>query len=226
MKAPLKHMAWIWLLLISTLSGQSTYTVKPGDNLSKIARAHGCSVEALAKANGIKLSDVIQAGQSLKLPGRATAPAGDGSHTIQAGDTFSSVARKYGVPVATLVAANPGLDPRTLRVGQKIQLAAPAAPGGSALPQTAGTDSPSSPSPSSGQAAPAPEIPASPADETAPVPSQGKIRTVMVDEEMTYEEFALKFGTNVQRLNELNGLDLTSATVLAKGSELYVPSQP
>jgi hypothetical protein len=31
---------------------------------------------------------------------------------------------------------------------------------------------------------------------------------------------------NMARLNDLNGLDLTSATVLAKGSELYVPSQP
>ena len=28
------------------------------------------------------------------------------------------------------------------------------------------------------------------------------------------------------RLNALNGLDLTTATVLAKGSELYVPAQP
>ena len=43
---------------------------------------------------------------------------------------------------------------------------------------------------------------------------------------MTYGEFASKHGTDVERLNALNGLDLTTATVLAKGSELYVPAQP
>ena len=43
---------------------------------------------------------------------------------------------------------------------------------------------------------------------------------------MTYGEFAAKHGTDAERLNALNGLDLTTATVLAKGSELYVPAQP
>ena len=43
---------------------------------------------------------------------------------------------------------------------------------------------------------------------------------------MTYGEFATKHGTDAERLNALNGLDLTTATVLAKGSELYVPAQP
>ena len=43
---------------------------------------------------------------------------------------------------------------------------------------------------------------------------------------MSYGEFAAKHGTDTARLNDLNGLDLTTATVLAKGSELYVPAQP
>jgi hypothetical protein len=43
---------------------------------------------------------------------------------------------------------------------------------------------------------------------------------------MTYGEFAAKHGTSIGRLNDLNGLDLANATVLAKGSELYVPAQP
>jgi hypothetical protein len=43
---------------------------------------------------------------------------------------------------------------------------------------------------------------------------------------MTYGDFAAKHGTDADRLNALNGLDLTNATVLAKGSELYVPAQP
>jgi hypothetical protein len=48
----------------------------------------------------------------------------------------------------------------------------------------------------------------------------------MVDTEMTFNEFAAKYGTDTARLNELNGLDLSKDAVLAKGSELYVPAQP
>ena len=43
---------------------------------------------------------------------------------------------------------------------------------------------------------------------------------------MSYGEFAAKHGTDIERLNSLNGLDLNTTTVLAKGSELYVPAQP
>jgi hypothetical protein len=45
----------------------------------------------------------------------------------------------------------------------------------------------------------------------------------MIETEMTYASFATQHGTDTGRLNDLNGLDLTDATVLAKGSELYVP---
>jgi hypothetical protein len=62
--------------------------------------------------------------------------------------------------------------------------------------------------------------------ETASAAPEKKFRPVTIDGEMTYGEFAAKHGTDAERLNALNGLDLTTATVLAKGSELYVPAQP
>ena len=68
----------------------------------------------------------------------------------------------------------------------------------------------------------APETPSAPAPAAAP---EKKIRPITIEGEMTYGEFATKHGTNADRLNALNGLDLTTATVLAKGSELYVPAQ-
>ena len=61
---------------------------------------------------------------------------------------------------------------------------------------------------------------------TAATATEKKFRPVTIDGEMTYGEFAAKHGTDAERLNALNGLDLTTATVLAKGSELYVPAQP
>ena len=47
-----------------------TYTIKSGDTLGKIAKAHGLSIKALKAANHLK-SDRIVAGEKLKLPAPA-----------------------------------------------------------------------------------------------------------------------------------------------------------
>jgi LysM repeat protein len=61
--------------LEKTLQGYSsqgyssgTYTVKPGDNLSKIAQSLGVSVEDLCRANNITDPSKIYVGQELALP--------------------------------------------------------------------------------------------------------------------------------------------------------------
>ena len=239
MKAPIRHFAWICVLLCGIASGQpSTYTVKPGDSLSKIARNQGCTVEALAKTNGIKLSAVIQAGQTLKLPGKSAATASGGSHIIQPGDTFSSISRQHGVSVEALQAANPGLDPKSLKPGQKLLLAASTKPTATRAetPEQAAAAQPADAPEKPATTEPAPdasptvsqaEKPDEPAAVVpAPAPPEEKVRTVVVDAEMTFGEFATRHGTDIQRLNQLNGLDLAGATVLAKGSELYVPIRP
>lgn len=46
-----------------------TYKVRKGDNLSKIAKRHGVSVNALRKANNLP-NDNIRAGQTLKIPAK------------------------------------------------------------------------------------------------------------------------------------------------------------
>lgn len=64
------------------------------------------------------------------VPARATAaavtPAASRprTHTVVAGETPFAIARKYGVSVAALLAANPGLNPRKMRVGQTVNLPA------------------------------------------------------------------------------------------------------
>jgi len=55
-----------------------------------------------------------------------TAPAASPrAHMVKAGETPGMIARKYGVKVEALMAANPGLDPRRLRVGQALAIPAP-----------------------------------------------------------------------------------------------------
>jgi len=235
MKTTFRHLLWICVLLCSAANGQTnaaTYTVKPGDSFAKIARNTGCTPADLAKTNGLQLTSVIHPGQKLKLPGKVAAPSAgtvEGSHIIQAGDTFTAISRRYGVPLDALLAANPGIKPETLKPGQKILLAASPEPESrqpvaSAPPANtpAAVPPPASPAPASTpESSEATDVPV-----PAPDQAEGKIQTVMVDAEMTYGEFAAKHGTDIARLNDLNGLDLASSTVLAKGSELYVPGQP
>ena len=75
-----------------------------------------------------KVAELSSGGRSTTAAGsgggKASAgPSGPGgSYTIQSGDNFSSVAKKNGVTLSALEAANPGVDSTKLKVGQKINL--------------------------------------------------------------------------------------------------------
>ena len=58
----------------ASVAGESVYTVKSGDNLTKIAAQHGTTVKALRAANSLK-TDSIKVGQKLKIPLKVSAPA-------------------------------------------------------------------------------------------------------------------------------------------------------
>ena len=59
---------------------------------------------------------------------RSTSPPSTGrgrTHVIQSGETLTSIARRHSIKVNALVAANPGLDPKRMRVGQTLNLPTP-----------------------------------------------------------------------------------------------------
>ena len=59
----------------SASSGDTkTYTVKPGDTLTKIAKVSGAKLTEIKKLNDLK-TDQIKVGQKLKLPQRSSAEA-------------------------------------------------------------------------------------------------------------------------------------------------------
>ena len=53
-------------------------------------------------------------------------------YIVVQGDTFSGIAKKFGVSVKAIEAANPGVAPTKLKIGQKLSI--PAASGGAAAP--------------------------------------------------------------------------------------------
>jgi LysM repeat protein len=64
-------------------------------------------------------------GSTRTLAASASGAAGSRSHTVRAGETPTTIARKYGVKVEALMAANPRVDSRRLKVGQVMAVPAP-----------------------------------------------------------------------------------------------------
>ena len=54
-----------------------------------------------------------------------SSPGANRTYTVKAGDSPYSIARTHGVKLEALMAANPGLDPRKLRIGQTLRLPSP-----------------------------------------------------------------------------------------------------
>jgi LysM repeat protein len=96
----------------------SSHVVSAGESLSAIARRYGVTVEAIVEANGLNDPDMIYAGQVLTIPGRDT--NGGQTYTVQRGDTMSSIARRYSVPVQDIMTANGLASADSIATGQQL----------------------------------------------------------------------------------------------------------
>lgn len=99
------------------------YTIMPGDTLYSIAIRYNTTVNDILMANPRINPYCLRIGQIICVPMPPVpqpCPAGTFPYAIQAGDTFYSIARRYYVSVEELLAANPGVDPNNLRIGQRI----------------------------------------------------------------------------------------------------------
>ena len=101
-------------------TGSFAYTIKQGDTLWELARTYNTTVEAIMAINPGLDPNNLRVGQVICIP-RSTPPTCDGLYyVVRPGDTLYSIAMKYDVTVASLIAANPGIDPNNLQVGQLI----------------------------------------------------------------------------------------------------------
>ena len=216
----------------------NSYVVKKGDMLSRIAASHETSVAAILKENNLP-NDRIIVGQKLLIPGSAAsvtsstqevaAPAAKNlaKHQVKSGETFYSIARIHNVSMKSLQAANPEVVPTKMYVGQTLRIDGSATASASNAVQN-------TQKPQKAAASTAPKRTELASQKKAPVkqpaPSAPRagvepaIRTITVNQQITYGQFATRHGSNTTQLNELNGLSLNKNTTLAKGSELYVPT--
>jgi LysM repeat protein len=147
------------------------------------------------------------------ISGAAAQPGGQASYTIKDGDTLAGIADKFGISLDDLRAANPGIDPLSLRTGQTIKLpsAASTVPATEA-PAPVATDTP------------APAEPTEPSATDTPGPtntpsSLGSTYTVQSGD--IPETIAAKFGITVDELLAANpGIDPNNLQV---GQVLIIP---
>lgn len=193
-----------------------THKVQAGETYASISRKHRVSINSLVAANPEVKPTALRPGQVIRLSAAkpASAPIAThapepkpANHVASTPKTHTPAATIQDAPATTTVMATKSPETPTQPVAKSTPPPAPAA-----------TEKP---------AETAAATPASQSSQPAPSPNpEKKIRSVTIEGEMTYGEFAATHGTDTSRLNDLNGLDLTNATVLAKGSELYVPAQP
>ena len=102
----------------------STYTVKSGDSLYKIASQHNVTVDQLKKENNLS-GDMIYVGQTLRIPGKSVqAPVQTNKnkrHKVVSGDSLWSLSNKYGTSVKQIKAWN-NLTSDVIYTGQNLRV--------------------------------------------------------------------------------------------------------
>ena len=93
------------------------YETQPGDTLASLAERFSVSEQALRDRNGV---DKAAPGQRLKIP-CAQGGCGCGEfYAVRRGETLLRIARRHGLALADLLAANPYLNPNYVLAGQVI----------------------------------------------------------------------------------------------------------
>jgi len=181
----------------------STYTVKDGDTYTAISKKAGVSVSDLIAANPKAKATSLRTGQIIELR-KPSAP------------THETMVRSE--PTRPVRSSSPP-TPAIRTISNPTPLSVPK----TTTPEKSETAKPKE----EASPAPAPALKTAPALASTPTGNaKTTVRSVIVGDETSYSEFATGHGTTPDRLNELNGLSLSNGTVLAKGSELYIPAQP
>ena len=95
------------------------YVVKPGDSVAKVSDFHGVSQDDLRAANAMGKNDKLQVHEEIVIP-MVLRGSASRSHVVRKGDTLSKIAKKYGIKVKHLTAANKIGKKQRLKLGRVL----------------------------------------------------------------------------------------------------------
>jgi membrane-bound lytic murein transglycosylase D len=113
---------------LADISGRNLiYTVRRGDNLSRIARDFGVTLSQLQRWNNLRSGQYIYPGDKLTVYPSSDLGASSGGYTeliytVKRGDTLWDIANDFGVSLAQLARENGLKDPSRLHPGKKLKI--------------------------------------------------------------------------------------------------------
>jgi LysM repeat protein len=186
----------------STPSAPTTkYKVEKGDTFYSIARRHKMTVTQLRALNPDVSTHLISLGQTLAVSGK---PVVTVKKQTEKPVTIAETVKKTEAPRSASKKASTATN-----LAKKPADPAPKKESVASVKKEEKKPVSTPPSP------PVIEEPKSTTGST--------VASVILTDETTFDAFASKHGTNTDQLNALNGWSLPKATVLARGSEIYVP---
>jgi LysM repeat protein len=112
-------LLFLVLAVVPAATADSTYVIKPGDTLFRIALNHGLTTQQLAQANNIVNPDAIYYGQTLIIPGGDSGNSAQGvsepqaptsssatTYVVKPGDNLFRIALNHGLSTQALAQAN------------------------------------------------------------------------------------------------------------------------
>lgn len=95
-----------------------TYTVQKGDTYYLISKKCAVALSALLEANNANENSSLYIGQKITIPEKTSGK----THTVQKGETYWLVAKKYGVSLNELLSLNNATESTVLYVGDVIKI--------------------------------------------------------------------------------------------------------
>ncbi len=131
-----KPRFYVTVILVAAIAAVSAYSdsvhvIRQGETLYSLARHYGVSLDELLNKNNISDPSGLSVGTRLIIPGPDEIPevslsSSDGGspalYTVQKGDTYYGIARKYNLDVDALLSLNSRNSSRVLRVGETLMV--------------------------------------------------------------------------------------------------------
>ena len=108
-------------ITINTESSSSSYVVRDGDTLSRIASRNGVSIDDIMSWNRGINANRLRIGQEITIQSESSSSSSS-TYVVRDGDTMGGIASSHNVTIDQIVGWNRGLNPDRIRVGQEITI--------------------------------------------------------------------------------------------------------